>query len=327
MQFKSSVERLREEQAYRQGLHQKLCSFGNTFLDDALRGILPTDLVLVGAKTGVGKTQFCVNVAMANLVLGKKIHFIALEAEPNEIEMRLKYQMVSNWHYSKPRHERTHLNGLKLNYLDWYLGRYEEPLKPCYEAINALYEAFSGLFTMYRSKTFDAVDLTTAIAEISGSTDLIILDHVHYIDYDQERENQALKQIAKEAKELTLITQKPIILVAHLRKTDKRTAGIFPELDDFHGSSDLVKASSKTILLAPGQSLGDGRYETYVQAAKVRADGSVTRYIAKSIFNNDTQTYEDNYVLGKLSLDRKEFKNLELKEIPYWARKEIVTVP
>ena len=67
--------------------HQiELLSFGVKFLDDAMIGIYPSDLVLFGAPTGAGKTQFCVNCIMANVNRGKKVHMIALEAEKAEIE-------------------------------------------------------------------------------------------------------------------------------------------------------------------------------------------------------------------------------------------------
>ncbi|MFN7262531.1 MAG: hypothetical protein ACK5UJ_01840, partial [Pseudobdellovibrionaceae bacterium] len=55
--FKSSFERLQQEIEIRAGLVKGITRFGISFLDEALDGILPIDLVLFGASSGVGKTS------------------------------------------------------------------------------------------------------------------------------------------------------------------------------------------------------------------------------------------------------------------------------
>ena len=53
------------KQRFEKFRHNKL-SFGVKFLDAALGGILPDDLVLIGAPSGVGKTGFVTNLAAAS---------------------------------------------------------------------------------------------------------------------------------------------------------------------------------------------------------------------------------------------------------------------
>jgi replicative DNA helicase len=60
----------------------KNCYFGVTYLDAALKGICPNDLILIGATSGAGKTELCAQIARINAKLGKRVNYIALEAEP-----------------------------------------------------------------------------------------------------------------------------------------------------------------------------------------------------------------------------------------------------
>ena len=40
---------------------------------------MPSELVVVSAETGVGKTEFAMNIALANAQRGKKVFLMALE--------------------------------------------------------------------------------------------------------------------------------------------------------------------------------------------------------------------------------------------------------
>ena len=104
--FRCAADRFQEEEAHRKELWGRILKFGVSYLDDALLGILPNDLVLIGAPSGAGKTQLCVNIANANLAEGKRVHVFALEAEQDEWERRIKYQMLCQAYYSDQNRQR-----------------------------------------------------------------------------------------------------------------------------------------------------------------------------------------------------------------------------
>lgn len=104
----------------RKNMLDRQLRFGVDYLDDSLRGILPDDLILLGASSGAGKTQLCCNIAYANLEDGKTVHYIALEASRFEIERRLKYPMVFERFISDQHRPRL---SRQLNYPDWLLGK------------------------------------------------------------------------------------------------------------------------------------------------------------------------------------------------------------
>ena len=94
--FLKASDRFEKDFENRKSEHNNLLTFGVRYLDDAMKGISRNDLVLVGAPSGAGKTQFCVNLALKNSEQGKRVHYIALEAYEGEIERRLMFQTISN---------------------------------------------------------------------------------------------------------------------------------------------------------------------------------------------------------------------------------------
>lgn len=323
--FKSVAERSEDEKKNRATLKGKLLKFGVRFLDLSFRGIFPNDMILVGAPSGIGKTQFCVNVALRNIEDGRRVHFIALEADDYEIERRLKYAIVANSFFADQ--SRPSLSGERLSYVDWAMGNYELQLRP-YEALaEQLLSGYKDLFTFYKQKEFGYDELIENALSVATETDLIIVDHVHYFDFDDDNENRAIKKIAKTAREICQLIGKPMMLVAHLRKRDRKGSELIPGIDEFHGSSDLTKIATKIITLAPGAAVAPGKYETYFRIPKCRMDGGVTRYVAKLIYDSSLNAYQNEFSVGVLKNGGTEFSPLAPMDAPFWLRSNEIIAP
>lgn len=299
--------------------------FGVDFLDDALRGIFPDDLILLGAPSGVGKTQLCCNIAQANLEDGKQVHYIALEAGQFEIERRLKYPLVFERFLADPHRPSL---GRKLNFPDWLLGVHAVALAK-YEAEAAEYfsKAYQGLHLYYKTEKFGLAELIESVCVCAEKTDLIIIDHVHYFDFEDDNENRAMKQIAKTVRTLALEEQKPIVLVAHLRKRDRYNDELCADMEEFHGSSDLFKIATRVITVSPGKMTPQGTYETFFRIPKNRLDGGVTRFLGREFYSPKKAGYETGkYQLGWASQSRKEgFGTIDERVYPDWARRPSAT--
>lgn len=315
--FKSASEVVREEKALRKGLKGKLLKTGVSYLDDAFRGIFPKDVVLVGAASGLGKTQFCVNVALHNLEREKRVHFFALEAEYGEIERRLKYSYVANYYFCDPNRPRLEK---PLNFTNWLLDDCGDALEK-YDTLaeNFCAEAFKNLFTFYKSGDFTVSELQHRVEEIYHESDLIIIDHVHYFDWAEDNDNRALKEIIKAIRDIALQKAVPVILVAHLRKRDRNNKDLVPGMEEFQGSSDLFKVATKVITLAPGAPTPDKKFITYFRASKNRIEGNVNRYIAQMIFDPKKGTYENEYKIGWSNAQA--FEELDPASWPDWAER------
>lgn len=323
--FKSVAERSAEEKNNRVNLKGKLLKFGVHFLDLSFRGIFPNDLILIGAPSGIGKTQFCVNMALKNIEDGKRVHFIALEADDYEIERRLKYSIVANSYFAD--HNRPSLSGERLSYVDWAMGEYEMQLRPYESLAETLMGGYKDLFTFYKQKEFGYDELIENALSVAMETDLIIVDHVHYFDFEDDNENRAVKKIAKTAREICQLIGKPIVLVAHLRKRDRKGAELIAGIDEFHGSSDLTKIATKIVTIAPGNAVAPGKYETYFRIPKSRMDGGVTRYVAKLIYDSSMNAYQDEFMVGVLKNNGTEFSPLAPMDVPFWLRSSKIAVP
>lgn len=315
MSFKTSVERLRDEREHRLDIREKILGFGVDYLDDALRGIFPHDLLLVGASSGLGKTQFCVNIAVHNSAMGKRVHFFALEAEPNEIERRAKWSAIMSAFFKDPyRLTPPHA----LTFQNWIAGDldglsdYEE------QAMETCEKNLVGLRTFYKESDFTVGTLVDKILSIESETDLIVVDHVHYFDWDGD-DNHAIKEIMKTVRDVVLENGKPVILVAHLRKRDRGNKELVPGMEEFQGSSELFKIPTRVFTMSPGGPSDDGNYKTYLRVSKNRYEGSVNRYIAECLFNPKTGLYEKNYKIGWSNAE--EFEEIEPTRVPDWARK------
>jgi len=315
--FKPSMSRLKGEREDRLLNSRSILSFGVRYLDDALGGITIRDLVLYGAQSGVGKTALATITSLATCRAGKRAHYFALEAEEREIERRMKFQVLAELYYGSPYHKRP------IRFQDWYNGRLENELGPFEDAADRkLEEVLKNLSTFYRDESFTSDDFQEQFDAIVNETDLSVLDHFHYVDEGNEDTNRSAKKTVKQIRDCTLRGKKPVIVVAHIRKGDRKNTTLIPGQDDFHGSSDIPKIATKAVMIAPAYNIPSPKpylWPTYMAASKNRTDMSTTRYVAVVMFNTRQNAYEDDYTLGRLTDAGQKFAPLEENEMPPWA--------
>ncbi len=320
--FKSTAERIVAERERRLELGKNVLTLGVKFLDDALGGIFPNDLIILGAKTGRGKTALATSIALKNAYRGKRVHYFALEAEEDEIERRMKFSLLGHIvrDHCRKTLDYTSLNAL--NYLDWYTGKCDSFTRN-FEAVvdGQIASRYSTLKTFYRSSDFYAEHFESLVKQIHGDTDLIVLDHLHYVDSDDANENSGYKRIVKKIRDTALEAGKPVLVIAHLRKSSTRSAEPVPGIEDFHGTSDVPKIATKAIIIAPAPMPegGDPNFcSTYLAPVKCRADGSRTRYVGKCMFDVRLNQYADEFELGQV--EGVEYQPVEEQYKPRWAK-------
>lgn len=316
--FVSAAERIMGEAEERAALVARELRFNVTFLDDFLRGILPRDLLVVGARTGAGKTQLAQIIAQTNAQAGKHVYVMALEAEPSEIERRTKYAVLA-----RLAHELRYPGRERLNYPDWYRGQCADVIGPYEPEADAwIAQRLNTLYTLYRGRDFTMEHIEQQFRAIRDKADLIILDHLHYVDSEDPNENRAVKNIVKRIRDVSLAIGVPVIVVAHLRKQHRGHKRLTPELDDFHGTSDITKIATAVVLLSHARDQ-EPEYpwiaNTYLQIPKSRMGGA-SPYVAMCGFNLRRNAYEQDYALGRLSLAGDSVNFIEPGDYPRWAR-------
>ena len=296
---------------------ENLIPFGVSYLDDALVGIEKEDLVLIGAHSGAGKTELATTIALRAAESGKKAFYFALEASPLEIESRILYKLMCKHFFSDPERPRV-----ELDYANWYYGLLPEVYTYDILAQEEFKSRYGHFLTFYKESKFELADFIREFSEASSAgADLIVIDHAHYFDWGEKTEAVGLRDIITAARDLNLMNQVPVVLISHLRKRDFKTELVTPRLEDFHGSSELYKRSTKVITLDSGESLGNGLIESFMTCLKFRARGEVVRYTAQINFSFKTNSYEREYTIGKSNQKRgSEFEEVARDDMPGWAR-------
>lgn len=297
--------------------------FGVGYLDQALDGIAESDLVILGASTGAGKTELATHIALMNSAKKKNVLFVALETEHMEVPNRIKYRLFSSIYQNLPDYEKPFFGSLvsARNY-------YNNKLRGSFidDLVDKKYaEDCETLQIIQRcEKEFFIDDLARITEKLHSTYDLIIIDHLNYFDFDTSvNENQALAEIMKRIRDMALIYKKPTVLVVHLRKKDNRSKAIVPSLDDIHGTSNIAKIATKIVLLSRRHTdeIVPGVYPTYFRVGKYRRDGSVTRYVAACNFVEKMNSYEKQFELGTLTFDESEFQPITTsKYLPSWVK-------
>lgn len=320
--FKTSAERIAGEKFERRELAARAIPYHVPYLDDQLRDILPHDLILLGAETGAGKTEMARGIASSSADAGRHVFYFALEAEDREIERRDKYAILCKLMQAE---------GVRvgMNYPDWYRGRFDAQIGSLdREADEIIAERRKTLHTYYRGAKFDSDDIKRLFMGIQSQADLIILDHLHYVDIEDDNENRGFKATIKMIRDVALGIGKPVIVIAHLRKQDARTKSIVPRMEDFHGSSDIGKIVTHAVLLAPARCVPSTKRRfanTFMSIPKDRMGGA-TGLVALCEFDRDSKCYGTHYTLGRANGDK--FEPLGTDEVPRWAAHHVaMTTP
>lgn len=319
--FKSVAERLGELQEARKHVGEGM-TLGNKFLNDALDGIYRDDLVIITAKAGHGKTELAYHIATANALTGKKVHLFALEAHHGEVEARAKYKLLASAFFTQSDW-RTY--GETPRYLRWMHGKQDHLLGKFEPEIDQIMSKnLSTLYSYYLGDKFNVEDFEGEMLKAArAGTDLVIVDHLHYFDLDDVDEVRALRKTIRQIRTITKFYRKPTVVVAHIRKQDKKGGSVIPDMDDIYGSSDISKIATVVIATARArdrEAWNKTIFPTYIQILKSRLDGSLINYTGLCGFDIVRNKYLDNYTLGKIKFGTDEFVRIEDQDRPEWSR-------
>ncbi len=314
---KSSAQRIESALRDRES-HEDMLKFHLDFLDDYSVGIARNDVVLLGAATGAGKTALAKTIAQRNVLAGKRVTYFALEAERGEIENRIAYELIAQ------RCRDTNTSPRGMSYARWYCRMYPELIEAENKVRQVLERDYQNLFTFYKQGDFDQSALTKEFYAAHASSDLLILDHLHYVDSHETNENRAYKELVKCVRDLALECDTPILCVAHLRKKDRGAKMLVPDVEDFHGSSDLIKIATKCVVLAPAydQDMQHGIAGTYFHVGKDRRVGS-SKYAGLCGYDLQLNQYAPGYRLGRLSYMSDSWEAVKISDFPDWAKNAI----
>ena len=300
-----------------QGGVPKLSTFGVSFLDEALR-IEPTSFILVGASTGTGKTQLAYTLARQNAEYGRKVFGVFLEAYAGEMQERRRFQMFLEEYFADKEKSGE---ALDLRFVIWKTGALNQAFEKYEPAITKRLQGEpSKLEVVTKLKKFDVESLVELKDEaLSKGAELLVIDHIHYFDYNQEQETKALTEIISVLDKTSSNDKLPVVLFAQFRKEAYGKNKNFKDIHDFHGSANLTRVPTDVIVLTRGE------YDASLKVTSTYFDIQKTRHaqcdhlVGKLNFSVKKQWYLEPYQLGRIQKD--EFEVVDEAQVPVWAKK------
>lgn len=197
-------------------------------LDRILKGLWPGNLILIGARPGVGKSCFASQIAVNSAKGGRPVHIYSLEMQSDELGERL----LANY-ASVP--------------LDNFIDRNME--NKSLRAVTNACSFLSGLpITIFDGS---AVTVSTIRANFRAApgTRLIIVDYIALMGSTKKYENRNLElgAISRDLKNLASELGIPIVCLAQLNRGRDDTEE--PSLRDLRDSGELEQNANKVIFL------------------------------------------------------------------------------
>ena len=322
-------EAYHEEREERENLDSdSLCDFGITALDDALFRIGKNELVVIGAETGMGKSELSLSIAQHNAKNGKRVAVYYLEGGHKEAIRRMKWRDITTKYYEDYKYTQTDMDFKK-----WMYNKTQSELlmKLEGEVYNEYTQKYKDNLYLYpTTKDFTSEKLLMSLLNFHElltanlDLDLIIIDHLQYFSLTKsDNEISEITKILREVKHITEYYNTPVILVSHLRKRGKN-AGL-PTHEDFYGSGNIAKISSTSIMISPAtdkDNLSENIFPTYFRIVKSRV-GIRPNYAFLLNFDMNKRRYEEEYEMYRVnSFGEVAASPLRQEELPKWARKE-----
>ena len=225
-------------------------------LDEVLGGIHPSDMMIVGARPGVGKTAFALSIMRNIAKTGKRVGFFSTEMSVFQVMSRL-----------------TSLeSGILANKL-----RKADLAEEDWPRLTMATQNIAGLNFRVCDKpsiTIGELMMQSRAWMADGGIDFIAVDYLTRLQPDKQRENQTLSvgEIVTSLKNLARILNIPVVVLAQLNRGSEKRADRTPVMADLRDSGVIEQEADQIIMLYRPE---DGAPEVIVEKNRHGECGSV----------------------------------------------------
>ena len=222
-----------------EGAVQSRAAYGIGCLDGMLGGLWPGQLIVIGARPGVGKTVIALNVSQ-NVAIdqGLSVAFFSLEMTEQELAGRV----IS----SRSGVPLEKIRSRKLSEADWI-------------RVHATSDGFKGSRLTISSKPLlkpsHIRDYVSRASDRGEAIDLVIVDYLQLVTPEKKEENRNLEvgSIASDLKRLALEFRMPVIALSQLSRDSVKGVVRRPGLPDLRESGNVEQDADVVVLLHPEQ--------------------------------------------------------------------------
>lgn len=210
---------------------ERVTHWGIPGLDRITGGMLPGQLIVVGGRTGIGKSAFVLSVAYHNVVRGRSVGFISLEMDEHEILQRMLAI-------------RTGLSTLKVRTLK---GASDSETAAVTEGMAQINEL--PLSIKRTTNNLDDVLATARRMRDKDNIELLVIDYLQLMRMGRRSSNRVeeLEAITGAMKSLAHELDVPVLTPAQLNRDTEEKA---PKLADFRSSGSIEQDADIALLLS-----------------------------------------------------------------------------
>lgn len=267
-------------------------SFGIAYLDKELQGIAKSDLVLIGARSGAGKSTIANRIFQKNCEDGRKCALFSLENFNDDLyshDVMMEYKNITRNFSITPRM--------------WQMNKFKVDYESLEKAEAIVEERYKGKYIVNRQFEYTKEKLKQdMVRACENGKELIILDHIDYVDKDNPNADDLtfMTDLMKTIRALQDKYQVAVVALSHLRKpTASRESVIIPNENEFIGSSNKAKEATCVILIAPDDDgnmkmQDDDTKATWFCIRKLR-NGGISNKCARLFYDKRNDLYLDEY--------------------------------
>ena len=243
---------------------------GIPIIDKCTNGIAPSELVAIGARSGVGKSALAVRIAVNMFKAGKKVLIVSREMSKKQVAERI---LLPHSGVTKEQYENRDFN-------DEQWVRIVETM-----------EAFSGDGIIIDDKISTIQEIKQAVRRYKP--DVLIVDYVQLLTPSNTRDNRE-RQVAEISRELKKMTSDFDMVVIQLTQlADKGTGNYKPHGETYTRESRAIYHDSNIVIyvhhVTEEKEIEIAHNST---ALKERQNVQTTKEMLKRFEDNDTRLIE-----------------------------------
>ncbi len=268
------------------GADQLRVPTGIADLDEMISGLNKSDLIVLAARPGMGKTSFALNIARhAALHAGKRVAFFSLEMS--------KEQLVTRLLSSEALVSSEKLRSGRLSDGDW-------------RKIASASDVLSKSELYFDDSSGITVPEMKARLRRLGNVDVVMIDYLQLMSGTGRTENrvQEISQITRNMKIMAKEFNVPVVLLSQLARATEARQGHRPMLSDLRDSGSIEQDADIVMFLyredyyaEPGKDEGADRNESEVivmknrhgrtDTVKLHWQGEFTRFTGQEVFHRE----------------------------------------
>ena len=202
---------------------------GFDYLDKCIWGIGKGEVFVVGARTGIGKSAFCINVSASNIKKGKKVLFFSTEMSSSEQYSRL-LSVVSKVDALKFR---------KASFNDEEWVRISEKTQWLYEGNN---------FVVCDMANPNIKQINAVVSAVKP--DVVILDYIQRFAFERgDTRDRAIGDFMSQVKSMARNYECAVICASQLNRAVENRTSKRPTLADLRDSGNIEQEADQIFLI------------------------------------------------------------------------------